>query len=98
MTKDEQVVLDVLEHNAKQWDASDPTQAQTFRDAARVLMDVTDGRLVTTVTPPAVVGPAAVILTDHTPAPVTSTDPADAPAPPLVHTPSDYDAETPANG
>jgi hypothetical protein len=97
MTKDEQVVLDVLEHNAKQWDATDPTQAQTFRDAARVLKDVTEGRLVTVSAAPAV-DPATVLVPDHTPAATTSTDPADAPAPPSVHTPTDYDAETPAHG
>jgi len=90
MTKDEQVVLAVLEHNAQQWDATDPVQAQSFRDAARVLKDVTEGRLAPVVAPP-VADPAHVLVTDHTPEPVTSTDPTDAP---LVHTPADADAET----
>jgi len=62
MTKDEQVVIDVLEHNAKQWDATDPRQAQTFRDAISVL------------TAPQ---PSGVLLPDSTPAAATlSADPA----------------------
>jgi hypothetical protein len=54
MTNDEQVVIDVLEHHAKTWDATDPQQAQTFRDAIAVLTaPQTSGVLLPEATPPA---------------------------------------------
>jgi len=108
MTKDEQVVIDVLEHNAQQWDATDPLQAQSFRDAARVLTQLASGAdLATAVGPqdtPAATPLSAdpVLVPDLTVPPVStpvSHDPADAPAlPSTIHTPTDPAAETPAHG
>ncbi len=96
MTKDEQIVIDVLEHHAQTWDATDPQQAQSFRDAAQLLRQMA-------MSPPVVqmADPATVFLPEHSPAPAPLVpDPAD--APPLVqgsvHTPTDPDAETPVNG
>lgn len=89
MTKDEQVVLDVLEHSAKQWDATDPVQAQSFRDAAKVLTDAANRSA------PPVAAPPFPPATPPSAEPVRSNDPADAP---MISTPTNPDLETPVNG
>ena len=98
MTKDEQVVIDVLEHNAKQWDATDPVQAQSFRDAARLLAQLAAGADLATARGPEDTPTPEPFSEDpvlaFVPAPPVSTDPADAPVIP----PTNPDTETPANG
>jgi hypothetical protein len=81
MTQDEQVVIDVLEHNAQQWDATDPNQAQTFRDAIALLTRAANGQVVEART-----RQPDALYPEPTPAPAAlSLDPADGPIPP--HTP-----------
>ncbi len=95
MTRDEQVVIDVLQHHAQTWDATDPQQAETFRDAARVLTAFCEGQIAAGPPDSLPTTPSAQDVTDPDETPAAASLTPETVSDASVHTPTDPDAEIP---